>query len=124
VEPMTKYYVFAIYHPIPIETKLLYLDKEIAYCYSEIIEELSSYSYEQLIIIKTYIENSIKETFVLLMNAQGLSEYARSLVIQGFDLGDNKKLPIGSITDNKYFGIAVIVTTMYKIIIIDKITNT
>jgi hypothetical protein len=114
LEPLTKYYVLAIYHPIPIETKLIYLEKEIAYCYSQIIEELSAYSYEQLANIKTYIENNINETFVLIMNAQGLSEYARSLVIEGFDVGDNKRLPI-QITENKYFGIAVIIITISKI---------
>jgi hypothetical protein len=93
-----------------IETKLIYLEKEIAYYYSQILPELSAYSYKQLAGIKPYIENSINETFVIIMNAQGLSEYARSLVIEGFDMGDNKSLPI-SIKENQYLGIAVIITS-------------
>lgn len=96
LESFTPYYIFEIYHPISIETKLEYLQKEIVYCYSQIFPELVKYSIDDLNIIKTNIENRIDTICVTRLNAQGLSEYARHLVTESFNY--ERKIPLVYIT--------------------------
>jgi len=63
LESYTPYYVIQIYHPIPLETKLNYLQSEVIYYYSQILPKISKYSIDELNLIKTSM-----------LNAQGLSQ--------------------------------------------------
>jgi hypothetical protein len=52
-----------IYHPIPLESKLEYLQHEIVYCYSQLQPELLRYSLEELTEIKLRIESNVNDIY-------------------------------------------------------------
>lgn len=55
------------------------------YCYSQILPELAKYSIDELNLIKDHLESKLNTTYVSLLNAQGLSQYARHLVMESFN---------------------------------------
>jgi len=82
-----------IYHPIPLESKLGYIQEEIVYCYSQL--PLSQFSLEELTDIKLRIEQKINIIYCLVLNAEGLSQYARSLVCEAFNYKEEISHPYG-----------------------------
>jgi hypothetical protein len=95
LESYTPYYILQVYHPISLETKLDYLQNEVIYCYSQILPELAKYSIDELNLIKDHLESKLNTTYVSMLNAQGLSQYARHLVMESFNYRDTIQYPYG-----------------------------